>query len=58
MMKQNLQLVYFLCDTFCRYRPDEQPDLIPHDDNSLYTVNIALNRPGVDFEGGGTRFLR
>ena len=41
-----------------RYRPNEQDRLRPHDDASTYTINIALNEPGVDFEGGGTRFLR
>ena len=43
---------------FDRYRPDEQPDLRPHDDNSIYTVNLALNKPGIDFQGGGTNFIR
>lgn len=41
-----------------RYRPDEQPSLRPHHDSSTYTVNIALNRRGIDYEGGGCRFLR
>ncbi|GFR84006.1 procollagen-lysine,2-oxoglutarate 5-dioxygenase [Elysia marginata] len=41
-----------------RYRPDEQPLLRPHHDASTYTINIALNRPGIDFEGGGCRFVR
>ncbi|KZC09166.1 Procollagen-lysine,2-oxoglutarate 5-dioxygenase 1 [Dufourea novaeangliae] len=41
-----------------RYRPDEQPSLKPHHDSSTYTVNIALNRAGVDYEGGGCRFIR
>lgn len=41
-----------------RYRPDEQPLLRPHHDSSTYTINIALNRPGIDYEGGGCRFLR
>lgn len=42
-----------------RYRPDEQPNLRPHHDSSTYTVNIALNRGGgVDYEGGGVRFIR
>jgi len=41
-----------------RYRPNEQDRLRPHDDASTYTINIALNEPGVDYEGGGTRFLR
>lgn len=41
-----------------RYKPDEQPYLRPHHDASTYTINIALNRPGIDFEGGGCRFVR
>ncbi|KAK0167505.1 hypothetical protein PV327_004895 [Microctonus hyperodae] len=41
-----------------RYKPDEQPSLRPHHDSSTYTINIALNRVGVDYEGGGCHFLR
>ncbi|XP_018319536.1 procollagen-lysine,2-oxoglutarate 5-dioxygenase 3 isoform X2 [Agrilus planipennis] len=41
-----------------RYRPDEQPSLRPHHDSSTYTINIALNRAGIDYEGGGCRFIR
>ncbi|KAM6908893.1 multifunctional procollagen lysine hydroxylase and glycosyltransferase LH3 [Xenentodon cancila] len=41
-----------------RYRPDEQPFLRPHHDSSTFTINIALNRKGIDYEGGGCRFLR
>lgn len=41
-----------------RYRPDEQPFLRPHHDSSTYTINIALNRAGIDYEGGGVNFLR
>lgn len=41
-----------------RYRPDEQPSLKPHHDSSTYTINIALNRFGKDYEGGGCRFIR
>lgn len=41
-----------------RYRPDEQPSLRPHHDSSTYTINIALNRAGIDYEGGGCKFLR
>ena len=32
------------------YRPDEQPSLRPHHDSSTYTINVALNRVGVDYE--------
>ncbi|KAK9501159.1 hypothetical protein O3M35_002249 [Rhynocoris fuscipes] len=41
-----------------RYRPDEQPSLRPHHDSSTYTINIALNRPNIDYTGGGCHFLR
>ncbi|XP_033984218.1 LOW QUALITY PROTEIN: multifunctional procollagen lysine hydroxylase and glycosyltransferase LH3 [Trematomus bernacchii] len=41
-----------------RYRPDEQPSLRPHHDSSTFTINIALNSKGEDYEGGGCRFLR
>lgn len=41
-----------------RYKPGEQDHLKPHNDASTYTINIALNRPGIDFEGGGCRFVR
>ncbi|CAN0422230.1 unnamed protein product [Lampetra fluviatilis] len=41
-----------------RYRPDEQPSLRPHHDASTFTINIALNSVGVDFQGGGCNFLR
>ncbi|CAG0914279.1 unnamed protein product [Notodromas monacha] len=33
-----------------RYKPDEQPLLRPHHDSSTYTINIALNRVGIDYE--------
>ncbi|XP_072012542.1 procollagen-lysine,2-oxoglutarate 5-dioxygenase 1 [Engystomops pustulosus] len=41
-----------------RYKPDEQPSLVPHHDASTFTINIALNSVGQDYEGGGCRFLR
>ncbi|XP_066261630.1 procollagen-lysine,2-oxoglutarate 5-dioxygenase [Euwallacea similis] len=41
-----------------RYKPDEQPSLRPHHDSSTYTINIALNEAGKDFEGGGCKFIR
>ena len=36
-----------------RYKPDEQPSLVPHHDASTFTINIALNRVGVDYEVSG-----
>ncbi|XP_048505479.1 procollagen-lysine,2-oxoglutarate 5-dioxygenase isoform X1 [Athalia rosae] len=47
-----------LMNFMVRYRPDEQPSLRPHHDSSTYTINIALNRAGIDYEGGGCRFIR
>ncbi|KAL4646070.1 procollagen-lysine,2-oxoglutarate 5-dioxygenase 1 [Arapaima gigas] len=41
-----------------RYKPDEQPSLRPHHDASTFTINIALNQVGIDFQGGGCKFLR
>lgn len=41
-----------------RYRPNEQSFLKPHHDSSTFTINVALNHAGVDFEGGGCRFIR
>ncbi|XP_047217831.1 procollagen-lysine,2-oxoglutarate 5-dioxygenase 1 [Girardinichthys multiradiatus] len=41
-----------------RYKPDEQPFLKPHHDASTFTINIALNQVGTDYQGGGCRFLR
>jgi hypothetical protein len=33
-----------------RYRPDEQPSLRPHHDSSTFTLNVALNHKGLDYE--------
>lgn len=33
-----------------RYRPEEQPSLRPHHDSSTFTLNVALNHKGVDYE--------
>ncbi|XP_077301869.1 procollagen lysyl hydroxylase [Arctopsyche grandis] len=41
-----------------RYKPDEQPSLRPHHDSSTYTINLALNTPGADYQGGGCHFIR
>ncbi|XP_058874995.1 multifunctional procollagen lysine hydroxylase and glycosyltransferase LH3 [Acipenser ruthenus] len=41
-----------------RYRPNEQPSLRPHHDSSTFTINVALNSKGQDYQGGGCRFLR
>ncbi|XP_056129575.1 procollagen-lysine,2-oxoglutarate 5-dioxygenase 1 isoform X2 [Lampris incognitus] len=41
-----------------RYKPDEQPLLVPHHDASTFTINIALNSKDIDYQGGGCRFIR
>lgn len=41
-----------------RYKAEEQAKLEPHHDASSYTANIALNRRGIDYQGGGCRFVR
>uniref|UniRef100_A0A8C6EIP3 procollagen-lysine 5-dioxygenase n=1 Tax=Microcebus murinus TaxID=30608 RepID=A0A8C6EIP3_MICMU len=41
-----------------RYRLDKQPTLWPHHDSSTFTLNVALNHKGMDYGGGGCRFLR
>uniref|UniRef100_A0A5S6R064 procollagen-lysine 5-dioxygenase n=1 Tax=Trichuris muris TaxID=70415 RepID=A0A5S6R064_TRIMR len=41
-----------------RYKPDEQASLRPHHDASTYTIDVALNKAGVDYEGGGVRYVR
>lgn len=33
-----------------RYKPDEQPLLVPHHDASTFTINVALNSKGVDYQ--------
>ncbi|EPY81911.1 hypothetical protein CB1_000698008 [Camelus ferus] len=35
------------------YRPDEQPPLWPHHNSSTFTLNVAPNHKGLDYEGGG-----
>eukprot|EP00794_Sanderia_malayensis_P015032 gene15032-16583_t len=41
-----------------KYTPTGQNLLRPHHDSSTFTINVALNRPFIDYEGGGTRFIR
>ena len=45
-------------DFVVKYEPNGQPFLRKHHDASTFSLNVALNRIGVDFEGGGTRFTR
>ncbi|XP_063410328.1 multifunctional procollagen lysine hydroxylase and glycosyltransferase LH3-like isoform X1 [Mytilus trossulus] len=63
-LQQKVFLGYFhdpphsIMNFVVRYRPDEQPLLRPHHDSSTFTINIGLNNPGVDYTGGGCRFIR
>ena len=41
-----------------KYEMGNQEHLNPHHDASVYSINITLNTPGVDFTGGGTRFVK
>ncbi|VDN08844.1 unnamed protein product [Dibothriocephalus latus] len=41
-----------------RYKQGEQPALRYHHDASSYTLDMALNRAHVDYQGGGVRFSR
>lgn len=48
---------YAIMNFVVRYRPDEQPSLRPHHDSSTYTINIALNTQGKDYEVGKTSLM-
>tara|TARA_R100001163_G_C5068418_1_gene208677 strand:+ start:3900 stop:6956 length:3057 start_codon:yes stop_codon:yes gene_type:complete len=41
-----------------KYCPEGQKELTEHHDSSTYTLNLSLNECGVDYEGGGCRFVR
>ncbi|VDK75664.1 unnamed protein product, partial [Litomosoides sigmodontis] len=41
-----------------RYKQDEQFLLQDLHDSSTYTVDIPLNERGLDYEGGGVRYIR
>ncbi|XP_032238618.2 multifunctional procollagen lysine hydroxylase and glycosyltransferase LH3 isoform X2 [Nematostella vectensis] len=41
-----------------KYTPSGQYYLRPHHDSSTYTINIGLNKPGIHYGGGGSRFIR
>ncbi|MBN3281730.1 PLOD2 dioxygenase, partial [Polyodon spathula] len=49
---------YALLNFVVKYTPDGQASLRPHHDSSTFTINIALNSKGTDFEGGGCKFHR
>ena len=41
-----------------KYTPTGQSFLRPHHDSSTFTINVALSRAGIEYEGGGCRFVR
>ena len=41
-----------------RYKAENQNSLRPHNDASTYSIDVALNKRNVDYEGGGVRFVR
>ncbi|XP_039616486.1 procollagen-lysine,2-oxoglutarate 5-dioxygenase 2 isoform X2 [Polypterus senegalus] len=49
---------FALLNFVVKYTPERQPSLRPHHDTSTFTINIALNSKGRDFQGGGCRFHR
>nr|KAF6475682.1 procollagen-lysine,2-oxoglutarate 5-dioxygenase 2 [Rousettus aegyptiacus] len=49
---------FALLNFVVKYSPDRQRSLRPHHDASTFTINIALNNVGEDFQGGGCKFLR
>uniref|UniRef100_A0A8C7XDY8 procollagen-lysine 5-dioxygenase n=1 Tax=Oryzias sinensis TaxID=183150 RepID=A0A8C7XDY8_9TELE len=49
---------YALMNFVVKYTPERQAYLRPHHDSSTFTINIALNNKGSDFQGGGCRFHR
>uniref|UniRef100_A0AAY4E9Z2 procollagen-lysine 5-dioxygenase n=1 Tax=Denticeps clupeoides TaxID=299321 RepID=A0AAY4E9Z2_9TELE len=49
---------YAVMNFVVKYTPHRQSYLRPHHDSSTFTINIALNNKGLDFQGGGCRFHR
>ncbi|XP_063681239.1 procollagen-lysine,2-oxoglutarate 5-dioxygenase-like [Bolinopsis microptera] len=41
-----------------KYHEEGQRELRPHHDHSTFTTNTALNRQGIDYQGGGSYFIR
>lgn len=41
-----------------KYSMDNQKELADHHDSSTYTINVALNKAGAEFKGGGCHFVR
>lgn len=49
---------YAMLNFVVKYTTDRQRSLRPHHDSSTFTINIALNKVGEDFQGGGCKFIR
>ncbi|KAM6978085.1 procollagen-lysine,2-oxoglutarate 5-dioxygenase 2 isoform 2-T2 [Aplochiton taeniatus] len=49
---------YAIMNFVVKYTPGRQSFLRPHHDSSTFTINVALNSKGSDYEGGGCRFHR
>uniref|UniRef100_A0A674B3A3 procollagen-lysine 5-dioxygenase n=1 Tax=Salmo trutta TaxID=8032 RepID=A0A674B3A3_SALTR len=49
---------YAVMNFVVKYTPGRQAYLRPHHDSSTFTINVALNSKGTDFQGGGCRFHR
>uniref|UniRef100_A0A6Q2X6E9 procollagen-lysine 5-dioxygenase n=1 Tax=Esox lucius TaxID=8010 RepID=A0A6Q2X6E9_ESOLU len=49
---------YAVMNFVVKYTPGRQSYLRPHHDSSTFTINVALNSKGIDFQGGGCRFHR
>uniref|UniRef100_A0A673ING6 procollagen-lysine 5-dioxygenase n=1 Tax=Sinocyclocheilus rhinocerous TaxID=307959 RepID=A0A673ING6_9TELE len=49
---------YAIMNFVVKYTPNRQAYLRPHHDSSTFSINIALNNKGLDFQGGGCRFHR
>uniref|UniRef100_A0A8C7KR50 procollagen-lysine 5-dioxygenase n=1 Tax=Oncorhynchus kisutch TaxID=8019 RepID=A0A8C7KR50_ONCKI len=67
---REVHIPLYMCDLGCstqgyavmnfvvKYTPGRQAYLRPHHDSSTFTINVALNSKGTDFQGGGCRFHR
>uniref|UniRef100_A0A8C2GPC7 procollagen-lysine 5-dioxygenase n=1 Tax=Cyprinus carpio TaxID=7962 RepID=A0A8C2GPC7_CYPCA len=57
-MTHEMSQGYAIMNFVVKYTPNRQAYLRPHHDSSTFTINIALNNKGLDFQGGGCRFHR
>lgn len=45
-------------DFIVEYKPEGQASLRPHHDASTFSLLVSLNHYDIDFEGGGTNYVR